>query len=88
MGYPRRFPVNEEHFSEIEATLLYISEARERAEKARRNLEKKGAEVHLVDALRHSEASLRDLHKALMHGTYFAVPQESAEAASDQMTIS
>lgn len=75
--------MNEEHFSEIEATLLYISEARERAEKARKSLEKQGAETHLVDALRHSEASLRDLHRALMQGTYFAVPD-----AEEQMTLS
>lgn len=74
--------MNEEHFSEIEATLLYISEARQRAQKARRSLEKQGAETHLVDAVRHTEVQLRDLHKALMQSTYFAVPD-----TEEQMTL-
>jgi hypothetical protein len=79
--------VNEQHFSEVEATLLYISEARERAEKACRSLQKQQADTHLVDALRHSEAQLRELHRALMHGTYFAVPDEAGDA-SEQMSLS
>ncbi len=68
--------MNEAHFSEIEKTLLYISEARERAERAMRMLERDGAEGHLVEALRTSEAELTALHKRLLQQTYFAVPKE------------
>lgn len=68
--------MNEAHFSEIEKTLLYISEARERAERAMRTLEKDGAEAHLVEALRSADAELAALHKRLLQQTYFAVPKE------------
>ena len=64
--------MNEQHFSEIEATLVYISEARERAEKAVTNLTKMSAQEHLVESMRDSEAQLRVLHRSIMHGTYFA----------------
>lgn len=67
--------MNEAHFSEIEKTLLYISEARERAERAAKALEKDGAEPHLVEALRTGEAELAALHKKLFQQTYFAVPK-------------
>lgn len=83
--------MNEQHFKEIEATLLYISEARQRAEKGIKNLTKLGAKDHLVDSLRHSEVQLRELHRALMHGTYFSdETYEDGEAApaADQMTLS
>jgi hypothetical protein len=68
--------MDEAHFSEIEKTLLYISEARERAERAMRALEKDGAEAHLVEALRSADADLAALHKRLLQQTYFAVPKE------------
>jgi hypothetical protein len=68
--------VNEAHFREIEATLLYISEARERAERAARVIASDGAEAHLVEALRRAERELLTLHRKLMQGTYFAIPKE------------
>lgn len=68
--------MDEAHFSEIEKTLLYISDARERAERALRALEKDGAEEHLIAALRSAEAELAALHKRLLQQTYFAVPRE------------
>ena len=83
--------MNEQHFSEIEATLLYISEARERAEKAVKNLMKMGAKEHLVGSMRHSEVQLRELHRSIMHGTYFSddTYDDGTKAdASDQMTLS
>jgi hypothetical protein len=83
--------MNEQHFKEIEATLLYISEARQRAEKGIKNLTKLGAKDHLVDSLRHSEVQLRELHRSLMHGTYFSdetYDDGQAEPAADQMTLS
>jgi len=68
--------VNEAHFAEVEKTLLFVSSARERAEKARRTLEKDGADQHLVDALDSAERELERLGRTLMQQTYFAVPKE------------
>lgn len=68
--------MNEAHFAEIEKTLLYVSDARERAEKAARTIERDGAEGHLVEALEETERELMALHRKLMQSTYFAVPKE------------
>ena len=66
--------VNEAHFAEIEKTLLYVSEARLRAERAARTIAKDGAEPHLVEALEQAERELEALGRKLMQRTYFAVP--------------
>jgi hypothetical protein len=68
--------MNETHFAEVEKTLLYVSEARERAERAARTLARAGAEPHLVAALEDAERELAGLHRQLMQATYFAVPKE------------
>jgi hypothetical protein len=68
--------VNEAHFAEIEKTLLYVSEARGRAERAARALAKDGAEPHLVEALEEAERELEALGRTLMQRTYFAIPKE------------
>lgn len=73
--------VNESHFDEIERTLLLITGARERAERAARALGKDGAEQHLVEALESADGELLAIHRKLMQATYFAVP-ESATAQS------
>ncbi|HMM49078.1 MAG TPA: hypothetical protein PKE32_05640 [Miltoncostaeaceae bacterium] len=67
--------MNEAHFAEIEKVLLYISDARERAENTRKTLEKGGAEAHLIAAVRESEDELARLHKRLLQQTHFAVPK-------------
>lgn len=66
--------MNEAHFNEIERVLLYISEARDRAERARVALLKDGAENHLVEALEATEKTLRAEHRRLMQMTFYAVP--------------
>lgn len=66
--------VNEAHISEVERVLLYVSEARERAERARALLAKDGAEPHLVAALQESEERLRAEHSRLLQKTFYAVP--------------
>ena len=68
--------MNERHFAEIEKTLLYISEARQRAERTAKDLAKAGADDHLVEAVEEAERELADVHRLLMQGTYFAVPKE------------
>jgi hypothetical protein len=76
--------MNEDHLSEVEKTLLFISDARERAQKGADALQRKGADQHLVDALRAAESDLADLHRTLMQQTYFAVPREAVEAAPEE----
>ena len=66
--------LNEAHFAEIEKTLLYVSEARQRAERAVQTIRKDGAEAHLVEALEEAERALEALGRRLMQQTYFAVP--------------
>ncbi len=66
--------MDEGHLNEVEKTLLYISEARERASRASDALERAGAERHLVLALQDSERSLAEQHRRLMQRTFFAVP--------------
>lgn len=71
--------MSESHLSEVEKTLLYISEARERAQKARVVLEGAGAEAHLVAALKAAEQALADDHRHLMQRTFFAVSSNDQE---------
>lgn len=66
--------MNEAHFLEVENVLLYVSEARERAERARLKLAKDGAEPHLVEALDVTVTDLRAEHRRLMQRTFYAVP--------------
>lgn len=68
--------MNEAHFAEIERALLYISEARERAQRSARELGRDDAEPHLVEALEDAERELESLGRKLMQRTYFAVPKE------------
>lgn len=68
--------VNEAHFSEIEKTLLYISEARQRAQRTARELAKDDADPHLIEALEETDQELEASYRRLMQNTYFAVPKE------------
>ena len=72
---------NETHYGEIEKVLLYISEARERAEQARVALTRDGAEQHLVAALEESEERLRHEHRRLLQTTFYAVPDKPLKLA-------
>jgi hypothetical protein len=67
---------NETHHSEVEKVLLYISEARERAERARLALVKQGAAPHLIAALEDAEEELRKEHRRLLQRTFYAVPDQ------------
>lgn len=74
--------MNESHFDEIERTLLLISGARERAERAARTIRRDDAEPHLVEALEAADSELLALHRRLMQATYFAVPGSRAAESS------
>ena len=66
--------MSESPFAHVDTALLYISEARERADRAARAIAKDGAEPHLVEALEQAERELEALGRKLMQRTYFAVP--------------
>lgn len=68
--------MNEAHYSEVEKVLLYISEARERAERARDALAQSGAEPYLVAALAEAESRLRREHRRLLQATFYAVADQ------------
>lgn len=77
--------MNEAHFAEIEKTLLYVSEARKRAEKTARELRRAGAEPHLISAIETAEKDLEALGRRLMQQTYFAVPKDQLELAPEDV---
>ena len=56
--------------------MLYIEEARSRAERAAAALRSNGADAHLIAALERSEKELSDVARHLRQGTFFAVPKE------------
>jgi hypothetical protein len=68
--------LDEKHFEEIDVAMLYIEEARKRAEIAAAALRREGAEQHLIEALERSERELSDVARRLRQGTFFAVPKE------------
>lgn len=75
---PERRPdeLDEQHFAEIDVAMLYIEEARKRAERAAKALRDEGADVHLIEALERSEEELSAVARRLRQGTFFAVPKE------------
>jgi hypothetical protein len=82
--------VNEAHFREIDRTLLFVSEARKRAEKTAKQLRREGAEPHLVEALEQADCELEAVSRRLMQQTYWAVPKEqlSLEEPVEELTLS
>jgi hypothetical protein len=66
--------VDERHFAEIDAAMIYIEEARARAERAAETLRGDGADRHLVDALAEAQEQLSEVARSLRQGTLFAVP--------------
>ena len=68
--------MDEAHFAEIDVAMLYIEEARERAERAAAALRASGADAHLVAALERSASELSDVARRLRQGTLFAVPED------------
>lgn len=72
----RRRALDEQHFEQIDVAMLYIEEARSRAERAAGELRKAGADAHLVEAMERAQAELSDVARRLRQGTFFAVPKE------------
>lgn len=66
--------MDEADYAEIDAAMLYIEEARGRAERAASSLRSTGADEHLVEALERTQRQLSDAARQLRQGTFFAVP--------------
>ena len=77
--------MNSFHLAEVDKALLFISEARERAEQAARAIKGDGAEPHLVSALEDADRDLLAVHATLMRAAYFPTSGRAqlALAASD-----
>lgn len=69
----------EVQMAEVEKALMYVAEARQRSEKAARDLRDGDGEEHLIEALNESAAALSEVHRRLMQSTFFAV-SKSQEA--------
>lgn len=58
----------------LEETLLLLSEARERAERAAQEIRGDGGQEHIAEALERVDHELLAMHRQLMDGTYFHTP--------------
>lgn len=65
---------DESHFKEIDVAMMYVEEARSRAERAAKALRRMDAEPHLVAALEDARDDLSATQKRLLQRTHFAVP--------------
>lgn len=68
--------LDEQHFSEIDVAMLYVEEARSRAERAAASLRAGNADPHLIEALERTQEELSDVGRRLRQGTLFAIPKE------------
>lgn len=73
--------VNQAHLAEIERTLLYISEARERAERTARSMRRDEGDPRLVSALEDADRGLLAVHGELMRAAYFPASSEQLKLA-------
>lgn len=62
------------HFEALDETLLLLSEARERAERAARDVREADGQEFIADALERVDTELLAMHRRLMDETYFRVP--------------
>lgn len=66
---------DEQHYGEVDVVLLYIEDARRRAERAAAELRAGGAEDFLVEAMEQVQEELSRSAKKLIQGTFYAVPK-------------
>lgn len=71
---------DEQQYGEVDVVLLYLENARRRAERAAADLRAGGAEDFLVEALEQAQEEISETAKKLRQGTFFAVP-------SSQLTL-
>lgn len=66
---------DEKVYGEIDVVLLYVEDARRRAERAAAELRAAGADDFLVEALERIQNDLSDAQRRLTQGTFFAAPK-------------
>jgi hypothetical protein len=66
---------DEQHYGEIDVVLLYLEDARRRAERAAADLRAGGAEDFLLEALKQVQEDVSEAARKLRQGTFFAVPK-------------
>lgn len=72
----RQQALDEAHFAEVDVAMLYVEEARSRAERAAASLRAGNADPHLIEALEKTQEELSDVGRRLRQGTLFAIPKE------------
>lgn len=73
--------MTEHESKEVGKVLLHLADARGRTRKAADALEKVGAAVHVIAALRATEKQLAEQHRTLSQSTYYAVADDSLRLA-------
>jgi hypothetical protein len=68
--------VTEKELSEIERVLLYVGDARARAERAAAALGRAGAPVAAVSALNDTAARMADAYRTLTQRAYYGVASD------------
>ena len=71
--------VSVSHFEAIDETLLLLAEARERAERAAREIAAEDGAQHAVEALERVDRELLALHRRLMDEAVFGVVRREAD---------
>ncbi|MEX0674826.1 MAG: hypothetical protein WD067_08620 [Gaiellaceae bacterium] len=66
---------DEQQYGEIDVVLLYLEDARRRAERAAADLRAGGAEDFLLEALEQVQEDVSEAARKLRQGTFFAVPK-------------
>ena len=73
--------MTEAHSSEVEKVLLFVSDARSRAQRAAATVRADGGDDHVVRALEDAERDLGELHRRLSQGTLYAIPDATLNLA-------
>jgi hypothetical protein len=66
---------DEKTYGEVDVVLLYIEDARRRAQRAVEDMRRGGAEDFLVEAMEQVQDDLAQAARRLTQGTFFAVPK-------------
>jgi hypothetical protein len=74
--------LDEESFRKIESTMLYLEEARARAERASKEMRAMGSEPHPIEATETLRDDLATLARHYRHRTYFAAPRPQTSESS------
>lgn len=69
--------MTERQLGEIERVLLYVGDARSRADRAAAALEREDAPAHMVAALADTARRMGEAYRALSQSTYYAVTPET-----------